>query len=174
MAAFTRYLAEAVPQLQPLQEHLPSAHLPLLQHSGATLHVHAAPPLPPHLQPQLQVPSLQHWGAQVQPGVRPPPPAQPQAACVLLQPQPDAAPLAQLQPLHEHLPSAHLPLLQHSGATLHVHAAPPLPPHLQPQLQVPSLQHWGAQVQPGVRTPPPAQPQAACARLQVHLPSHLP
>ena len=48
-AAFTRYLAEAVPQLQPLQEHLPSAHLPLLQHSGATLHVHAAPPLPPHL-----------------------------------------------------------------------------------------------------------------------------
>ena len=49
MAAFTRYLAEAVPQLQPLQEHLPSAHLPLLQHSGATLHVHAAPPLPPHL-----------------------------------------------------------------------------------------------------------------------------
>ena len=73
---------------------------------------------------------MQHWGAQVQPGVRPPPPAQPQAACVLLQPQPDAAPLAQLQPLHEHLPSAHLPLLQHSGATLHVHAAPPLPPHL--------------------------------------------
>ena len=66
----------------------------------------------------------------MQPGVRPPPPAQPQVACVLLQPQPDAAPLAQLQPLHEHLPSAHLPLLQHSGATLHVHAAPPLPPHL--------------------------------------------